>query len=140
MKSNAVLRTADENDLDAVLRAKEAYYGFSYVPDLSARILGALACLAHWWGSFAFLVLIGSTVLPVWILLRMALDRRDQNRWGAVSLCILFAVAVTIPMLAVLLMFLFVSAYPLLLSLIPLGLPTAVLLAPYIRRSRSVRA
>lgn len=139
MKANAVLRTADENDLDAVLRAKEPYYGFSYVPDLNARILGALACLAHWWASFAFFVVIGSTVLPVWILLRMALDRRNQNRWGALSLCILFAVAITISMLAVLLMFLFVSAYPALLSLIPLGLPAVVLLALYVRRILWVR-
>jgi hypothetical protein len=139
MKSSAVLRTADENDLDAVLRAKELYYGFSHVPNLSARILGALACLAHWWISFAFFVLIGSTVLPVWLLLRMALDRREQNRWAAILLCILCAIAVTIPMLAVMLMFLFVSAYPPLLSLIPLGLPTAILLALYMRRSLWVR-
>lgn len=139
MKSNAVLRTADENDLVAVLSAKEPYYGFSHVPNLSARILGAFVCLAHWWASFAFLMLIGSTVLPVWIFLRGALDRRDQNRWGAVSLCILFALAITPPMLVVLLLFLFVSAYPLLLSLVPLGLPTAILLCLFGRRSLWVR-
>jgi hypothetical protein len=138
MKVSAALRTADDNDLDAVLRSTEPYYGFNHIPNLSARIFGAFACLAHWWGSFAFLVLVGSTLLPVWIFLRMALDRREQNRWGSV-LCILFAVAVTLPMLAAWLMFLFVSAYPPLLSLIPLALPTAVLLALYVRRTLWVR-
>lgn len=136
MKASASLRTADANDLDAVLRETKSYYGFRHVPDLSARILGALACLARWWRSFVFLALVGSTALPIWLLMRMALGRREQNRAGAVCLCILFAVAITIPMMALALLFLFVSAYPPLLAMIPLGLPTAMLLGESVRRSR----
>jgi len=140
MKATALLRTAGENDLDAVLRETETYYGFRHVPDVSARMLGALACLAHWWRSFVFLTLAGATALPIWLLSRAALDRREQHRSGAMWLCILFAVAITIPMMIFVLMFLFVSAYPPLLSVIPLALPTAILFAEFARRSRWIAA
>ena len=136
MKSIALLRTADENELDAVLRENEPYFGFRLVPDLSVRMLGALACLAHWWRSFVFLMLAGATALPIWLLSRAALDRRERNRSGAMWLCILFAVAITVPVMIFVLMFLFVSAYPPLLSVIPLALPTALLVAELFRRSR----
>jgi hypothetical protein len=135
MKASAVLRTADENDLDAVMRTREPFYGFRHVPDLGARIVGALVCLAHWWDSFVILMLIGATAIPVLLLVRMALGRREENRWGAMTLCILFVIGISIPVAVILLMFLFVSAYPLLLSLVPLGLPTAVLLATFAGRS-----
>ena len=134
-KVSAILRTADANDLDAVVRAQGPSYGFRHVPDLGPRIVGALVCLAHWWPSFVILMLIGATAVPVWLLLRKVLDRREENRWGAISLCVLVVIAISIPVAFVLLMVLFVSAYPPLLSLIPLGLPTAALLARSVGRA-----
>jgi len=113
--------------LDAVMRA-EGIYGFVPVPDLSARVWGALACLTQWWLSFVILLLIGGSAVPVWLCLAMAMRPKEENRLGSAMLAVLCAVGITLPAIGFYLMFLFASGYPPLLSLVATSIPTLVLL------------
>jgi hypothetical protein len=111
--------------LDAVMRT-EGIYGFVATPDLSARVAGALACLMQWWPSFVILLLIGGSAVPVWVCLGMAIGPHEENRLGSAMRAVLCAGAIALPAFGLYWLFLFLTAYPPLLSLIAICIPTLV--------------
>jgi hypothetical protein len=125
--------------LDAVMRA-EGIYGFVEVPDLSVRVAGAFACLMQWWPSFVILLLIGGSAVPVWVCLGMAIGRRGENRLGSKMRAVLCAVAIALPTIGLYWLFLFSTAYPPLLSLIAVCIPTLVWLLYLVVRNDAAGA
>lgn len=127
-KSTGVLSIAGGVDaLDPVIRA-QGMYGFVLESDFTARIAGAVACLMQWWPSFFILVLIGASAVPMWRFFAMAIGPRENNRFGSATLAVLWAVAVMVPAAGLYALFLFLTAYPPLLSLVAVSIPTLVLL------------
>jgi hypothetical protein len=126
MRSTPTIRTDTEDSRANIMMAKDIY-GFRTVEGLGARMIGALTCLVQWWPSFVILMLIGLSAIPVWKCLGMALSRAEDDRWGAAMFGVVFAIGVTLPMLGFWFLFLLVSAYPPLLSLVALGIPSAIM-------------
>lgn len=123
-KPTAVLSVNGGADaLDAIMRA-EGIYGFVAVHDLSARLSGALACLMQWWPSFVILLLIGGSAVPVWLCLGMAIGPKEENQLGSAMLAVLCAVGITVPAIGFYWLFLFITAYPPLLSWVAFSIPT----------------
>jgi hypothetical protein len=129
-KSTNVLSIAGGADaLDAVMRA-EGTYGFVPVPDLSVRLSGALACLMLWWPSFVILLLIGGSAVPVWLFLGRVIRPKErpkkENRPFSAMLAIFYVALIALPAIGFYGLFLFMTAYPPLLSLVVTGIPTLV--------------
>jgi len=134
-KPTAVLSINGANALDAIMIA-EGVYGFVAVPDLSARVWGAIACLMQWWPSFVILLLIGGSAVPAWLFLGKAIRPKEEHPPVSATLAFFWAGLIALPSIGFYCLFLLMTAYPPLLSLIAISVPTLMSLLYFMLRSR----
>jgi hypothetical protein len=78
----------------------------------------------QWWPSFVILLLIGGGVVPVWLFLGKAIRPGQENRSTSSMLAFVYAGLIALPAIGFYGLFLFVTAYPPLLSLVATSIPT----------------
>lgn len=122
-KSAGVLSVAAAADLDLVMRA-DMTYGFRPAPGLFARMVGAFFCLMQWWPSFIALLVIGGCVVPAWVRLEQLFLGEGQRPLHAIALGVLQTVVIVVPFAGLYAVYLWATAYPTLLSLAAVSIPT----------------
>ena len=125
-RSADVLSAATGADLDLVMLARS---GYGFVPEsgVFARLFGALSCLAQWWPSFIVLIVIGACAVPAWCRLQSGLASIRGRRKDVDTAMVVQAIAIIAAVAGLCALYLWGSAYPPLLALIVVGLPSLAL-------------
>lgn len=137
-KPTAILSANSVNGLDAIMLA-EGVYGFVAVHDLSARVWGAIACLMQWWPSFVMLLMIGGSVVPAWLFVAKAVRLNKAGQSRSATLAIFHAGLIAAPAIAAYWLFLSMTAYPPLLSVVTASIPTLMAVLYLILRTKGAQ-
>ena len=87
----------------------------------------ALSCLAQWWPSFIVLIVIGACAVPAWCRLESGLASIRGRRKDVDTAMVVQAIAIIAAVAGLCALYLWGSAYPPLLALIVVGLPSLAL-------------